>query len=148
MAGQPDQPITATIDDMTWLTGRWLGTHKTDVIEEQWSGPAGGAMMGMFRALADGALRFYELITLDADGEGVVCRFKHFDRNLVGWEEKEVPLTLDLVALTPERAVFLKRGEPRSWMTYRRDGPDGIAVFFENDKAAHAPDEEYRFARG
>jgi len=147
MAGRPDQPIPASIGDMGWLTGRWLGTHKTDVIEEQWSAPAGGAMMGMFRALADGTPRFYELITLDADGAGIVCRFKHFDRDMSGWEEKDAPLTLDLVAHEADQEVFLRRGA-RRWMTYRRDGADRIAVFFENEDEVHAPEEEYRFERG
>jgi len=145
MAGHLDQPISATIDDMTWLTGRWSGTRQADLIEEQWSAPAGGAMMGMFRALTDGAPRFYELITLDTHGTGLVCRFKHFGPTLDRWESR--PLTLDLVELNSQRAVFLMRGA-RRWMTYRRDGTDRIAVFFENEGDEHEPDEEYRFARG
>ena len=48
-------------------------------------------MIGMFRAIADGRPRFYELIALDADGEAVVCRFRHFNRDLTGWEEKDAP---------------------------------------------------------
>ncbi|MGH2489652.1 MAG: DUF6265 family protein, partial [Candidatus Limnocylindria bacterium] len=88
----------------------------------------------------------YELITLDAEGAGLVCRFKHFDRDLTGWEEKDAPLTLDLVELGAEGAVFLRRGA-RRWMTYRRDGADRMAVFFENADAAHDPEEEYRFER-
>lgn len=146
MAGHPDQPIPATIDEMTWLTGRWFGTYQADVIEEHWSGPAGGAMMGMFRALTDGAPRFYELITLDTEGAGLVCRYKHFGRDLTRRESR--PLTWDLVELTERDAVFLRRGKPLRRMTYRRDGPDRIAVFFEDEDVAHAPDEEYRFARG
>jgi Domain of unknown function (DUF6265) len=147
MAGQPDQPISAIIDEMTWLTGRWVGTHQADTIEENWSAPAGGAMMGMFRALRDGAPRFYELITLDAEGAGLVCRFKHFDRDLTSWEEKDAPLTLDLVGLRADGAVFLRRGS-RRWMTYGRDGADRITVFFQSEGETHDPEDEYRFARG
>jgi len=102
-------------------------------------------MMGMFRALTDGAPRFYELITLVGEGSGLVCRFKHFGPDLDPWES--APLTLDLVDLSSQRAVFLMRGA-RRWMTYRRDGADKITVFFENEGEAHNPQEEYRFARG
>lgn len=147
MAGQPDQPISATIDEMTWLTGRWVGTHQADTIEEQWSEPASGAMMGMFRARRDDAARFYELITLDAEGAGLVCRFKHFHRDLTSWEEEDAPLTLDLVELGAGGAVFLKRGA-RRWMTYRRDGVDRVTVFFESEGQTHDPEDEFRFARG
>lgn len=147
MAGQPDKPITASIEDMSWLTGRWAGAHQADAIEETWSAPASGAMMGMFRAIRNGTPRFYELITLDGEDAGLVCRFKHFDRDLTSWEEKDAPLTLDLVELGPSGAVFLRRGA-RRWMTYRREGAGRITVFFETEGETHDPEEEYRFERG
>lgn len=146
MASHPTGPTRAAITDMAWLTGRWAGAHRGDEIEEQWSGHAGGAMMGMFRAITDDQPRFYELITLDAEGEGLVCRFRHFDRDLTGWEEKDAPLTFDLVALTERDAVFLRRGV-RRWMTYRRPDPEHLIVFFENEDEDHDPDDEFRFAR-
>ena len=132
---------------MAWLAGRWIGTHGADVIEEQWSAPGGSAMMGMFRAISDGAPRFYELLTLDTHGAGLVFRFRHFDHDLVGWEERDAPLILDLVELTAAQAVFHRRGTER-WMTYRHSGADHLTVFFEEDGATHDPAEEYRFARG
>lgn len=145
--GHSTQPIPVTIEAMAWLSGRWIGSHGADTIEEQWSTVAGGGMMGMFRAITDGHPRFYELITLDGEGEGLVCRFKHFNRDLSGWEEKDEALTLDLVALTETDAVFLRRGAER-WMTYRRAAADRLVVFFENAEDGHDPDDEYRFDRG
>ena len=144
---RPVEPATPGIEILDWLIGRWVGTHGTDEIEEQWSPANGSSMMGMFRALRDGHPRFYELITMDQDGDGLVCRFKHFDRELVGWEEREDALTLDLVSWTTTEAVFLRRATRRR-MTYRHHPPDRLTVFFEEDGEAHDPDEEYRFERG
>jgi hypothetical protein len=145
--GHPTQPIQAEIESLAWVSGRWIGTHGTDTIEEQWSAVAGGGMVGMFRAITDGHPRFYELITFDREGDGLVCRFKHFNRDLSGWEEKDEALTLDLVALTQTDAVFLRRGTER-WMTYRRAATDRLVVFFEEADGGHDPDGEYRFERG
>lgn len=145
--GYPTQPIRADIQALAWVSGRWVGSHGADTIEEQWSAAAGGGMMGMFRAITDGHPRFYELITFDREGEGLVCRFKHFNRDLSGWEEKDEALTLDLVALTETDAVFLRRGAERR-MTYRRAAADRLVVFFENAEDGHDPDDEYRFDRG
>ncbi|HEV7200867.1 MAG TPA: DUF6265 family protein [Candidatus Limnocylindria bacterium] len=145
--GYPTQPIRADIQALAWVSGRWVGSHGADTIEEQWSAAAGGGMMGMFRAITDSHPRFYELITFDPEGEGLVCRFKHFNRDLSGWEEKDEALTLDLVALTETDAVFLRRGAER-WMTYRRAAADRLVVFFENAEDGHDPDDEYRFDRG
>jgi uncharacterized protein DUF6265 len=143
----PTDPISAGIDAFAWLTGRWAGHHGTDEIEEQWSGAAGGGMIGMFRAISNGRPRFYELIALDVEGDRLVCRFRHFNRDLTGWEEKDAPLELDLVALAERDAVFLRRGKER-WMTYRREPDDRLTVFFEGPDGPHDPDDEYRFARG
>jgi hypothetical protein len=147
VAGRPAEPIRADIRSLAWLTGRWTGTHGPDEIEETWGPEAGGGMMGMFRAVTDGHPRFYELITVDAEGEGLVCRFRHFDRDLTAWEERDAPLVLDLVGLTAREAVFRRRGMMR-WMTYRRGDPDGLVVFFEDEAGGHDPEDEYRFVRG
>ena len=41
----------ATLADMSWLTGHWTGTALGGFVEEIWSEPRGGAMMGMFTGL-------------------------------------------------------------------------------------------------
>ena len=146
MSAYPVDPIRATIEDLAWLPGRWTGSHGVDWIEERWSDPAGGAMLGAFRAVTGGHPRFYELLALDSEGNGLVFRFRHFDHDLVGWEERTEPLVWDLVALTATDAVFLRRGV-RKWMTYRHDPPDHLAVFFEDEGESHDPSEEYRFDR-
>ncbi len=142
----PSDPIQATIEDLAWISGRWVGTHGSDEIEETWGQVMGGGMMGMFRAIGAGHPRFYELITMDVEGDGLVCRFRHFNRDMTGWEEKDAPLELDLVSVREGDALFLRRGKER-WMTYRLEGPDRLIVFFEAEGQAHDPDDEYRFAR-
>ena len=145
--GRSEHPIRATVGDLAaWLAGRWVGDHDEDWIEETWVPAQGTGMLGMFRAVRGSEPRFYELITLDAEGDGLVCRFRHFDRQMVGWEERDDPLVLDLVGLTAGEATFLRRGM-RRWMTYRHDPPDRLTVFFESEDETHDPDEEYRFGR-
>lgn len=142
----PDVPVPATAADLAWLPGRWVGVHGEDAIEETWGPAIGSGMLGMFRAIRGDEPRFYELISMDAEGDRVVCRFRRFDRDLVGWEERTDPLVLDLVALAEGEATFLRRGM-RRWMTYRHAPPDRLTVFFEGEDDAHDPEEEYRFAR-
>jgi hypothetical protein len=143
----PTQPIAAAIESLGWIVGRWEGQQGTDWFEEWWSEPAGGTMVGMFRLLRDGAPRFYELLTVEPEGDGLVWRIKHFGRGLVGWEEKDAPVTLDLVRLDGSEAVFLKRGDPR-WMVYRLEpATDELVAYFESADAPHTPDDEFRYGR-
>ncbi|MFY0605653.1 MAG: hypothetical protein JXR10_03000 [Cyclobacteriaceae bacterium] len=73
--------------DNSWLTGTWQGEGFGGVMEEVWSAPdASGTMMGMFRHFdGDGNINFYEFWVLDSAG----MKLKHFNPDMVGWEEKE-----------------------------------------------------------
>ncbi|HET6381407.1 MAG TPA: DUF6265 family protein [candidate division Zixibacteria bacterium] len=84
----PTQPIAATADDLAWLTGRWLGGDGADRLEEVWIAPHAGTLPGMFRWHRNGQPRFYELMSVEPEGSGLVCRIKHFDPGLRGWQEK------------------------------------------------------------
>ena len=144
----PSAPIAATTDGLAWLVGRWVGGRDADRIEEWWSDAYGGMMLGMFRWHQDGKPRFYELLTMEPDGGQLVCRIKHFAPGLVGWEEKDEAVTLDLVALRDGEAIFRKRDEER-WMVYQAQPQTGeLLVWFETVAKPHEPGDEFRYARG
>ncbi len=102
--------------DLRWLAGSWLGRNGADAVEEDWSLPGGDTLVGMFRWVRDGRVRFYELIAIEHDGGRVLTRIEHFDPGLVGWEE----------------AYFLEvagSADPR-WAVYRREGADRLVSYF------------------
>lgn len=89
----------ATLADMRWLTGHWTGRGLGGFVEEIWSEPRGGAMMGMFRLVKDGEAVFYELLhVVETDGT-LAIRLKHFNRDLTGWEEKAQVREFRLLAI-------------------------------------------------
>jgi hypothetical protein len=144
----PTKPIDAAADDVSWMAGRWVGEHDGDRIEEWWSEPHAGMMLGMFRWHRDGEPRFYELMSMEPNEARVVFRIKHFAPGLVGWEEKEEAVTFDLVQLTAGEATFLKRGEER-WMVYQRQSSSGeLLAWFETESEPYVPGEEFRYKRG
>ena len=144
----PTEPIDATVDEVSWMAGRWVGEHDADRIEEWWSEPHAGMMLGMFRWHRDGEPRFYELMSMEPDGRHLVFRIKHFAPGLVGWEEKDAAVTLDLVQVTDGEAAFLKRGEER-WMVYQRQADSGeLFAWFETAAQPYTPGDEFRYARG
>ena len=70
--------ISVSASDLSWLSGAWYGQVGDDLIEEHWSGPAADTLMGMFRWIHDGQVRFYELLTNEPDGDQLLMRIKHF----------------------------------------------------------------------
>jgi len=143
----PTVPIAAPIEALDWIAGRWAGERGSDRFEEWWSEPDGGTMVGMFRWLHEDAPRFYELLTVEPEGGGLVWRIKHFNPGLVGWEERDAAVTLDLVELQKGEATFLMRGSER-WMVYRLEpATDELVAYFESANEPHADEDEFRYAR-
>jgi hypothetical protein len=67
----PAPPIARSLDDFAWLAGCWSGGSGSRQVEEHWMAPKGGAMLGMGRTIANGALREYEFLVLRIDGSDV-----------------------------------------------------------------------------
>ena len=133
----PAQPSLAsvTVADFSWLAGTWQGEVEGDFVEEQWSAPAGGVLMGMFRWVQggkDGKLALYELLSLEPGAEGPILWLRHFGLRLVGREDKEGAIAFHLTAYKPNEATFDNR-DPKNplRLIYRREGADRLVAVLE-----------------
>ncbi len=119
-AATPQAPApaapSARVEDMAWLAGHWRGEGLGGQVEEFWTEPQAGQMIGLFRLVKDGKLVFSEHMALGVDASGaLVMKVKHFSPEFVGWEDKEGAV----------RFVFeeVKPGFARSKaLTIQRDG--------------------------
>lgn len=128
-AAQP----TATIDDLSWLAGRWTGTGLGGTAEDVIAPASGGQMMGMFRhSKADGSVNFYEFYLFAEKDESLTVRLKHFSPMLASWEEKEVFVEFPLVAIEEKAAYF-------DGLTYllEEGGRMTVGVRIEEDQVAY-----------
>jgi hypothetical protein len=57
------------IDRVAWLQGCWEMTSGNRVVEEAWTRPRGGIMLGVGRTTRDGTLVEYETVLLRQDGD-------------------------------------------------------------------------------
>jgi hypothetical protein len=139
-------PVPATLADVAFVAGHWVGGDPGDLSEEVWSAPEGDSMVGMWRYVAKGRTRIYEILTLTAEGPNVVLRIRHFDPKLVAREEKGKAVELPLVAKGPREAVFEGpeydvKGTVR--LTYRRSDDDTLTGVLEKEGTK----QEFRFRR-
>lgn len=119
--GAPGTP--AQVEDMAWLEGHWLGEALGGTVEEIWSPPLAGAMMGMFRLVKDDTTVFYELMTILEEDESLVLRLKHFNGgDLSAWEEKERTVDFPLVAIADGAFRF-------DGLSFHPEGNDRLIVF-------------------
>lgn len=106
-------PPAATLEDLAWLAGSWRGEGLGGTVEEIWSAPSAGFMMGGFQLNREGKASFFEFLLISREAEGLVLRLKHFNPDFSGWEEKEDFVSFPLVKTEPNAAFF--RG-----LTYKR----------------------------
>jgi len=96
----------AKITDLAWLAGTWRGTGLGGMNEEQWSSPAGGTMMGMYRLLREGRVVFYELLTLGESGGSLLLTLRHFHPDLRGWEERDETVRMPFIKVEAGKYYF------------------------------------------
>jgi len=59
-----------TVDDLSWMSGRWLSEGDGRWTEEAWSAPRGEVMLGFSRSGRNETLREWEFIRIAPDAEG------------------------------------------------------------------------------
>jgi hypothetical protein len=134
-AGQKSPPARSA--DLDWLAGAWQGPAFNGQADEIWSAPQAGSLVGMYRLVVGGQVKFYELMAIEEAEGSLVLRIKHFNPGLQGWEEKDRAVEFPLVALEPGAAYF-------DGLTFRRISEDALDVHLR----VGAPDgstQEYVF---
>jgi hypothetical protein len=91
----PSPQKAATLEDFSWLAGRWEGklgplpAEKQMTAEQQWMAPRNGTMQGSFRLTDAEKTIVIELFTIRETPNGIEFYFRHFSPELMPWEEKE-----------------------------------------------------------
>ena len=109
-------PAVGSITDLSWITGTWRGEAFDGTIEEIWSAPESGAMMGMFRLINEDEISFYELMIIREIEDSLILQLKHFTHTLKGWEDKNHTVDFPLVKISDNKVefdsyIFEKKGE-------------------------------------
>ncbi len=113
--------IGKSVKDLTFLSGAWQGENGTDIFEEHWTMELQKNMTGMFRWLKGGEIFVYEIMAIVEREEHIHLLLRHFNKDFVGWEEKEKSLIFILAELTGTKALFIKADKPKDgWLMYER----------------------------
>ncbi len=140
--------IKADIEGLSFLEGRWVTEIQGDSLEEVWSSPAGGTIIGMFRWIKKGKVWLYESFAIAEGDGGITMWFRHFDAKFSCWEEKDKPLTFKLAHLTKNEALFEHVGEGDAWfIRYRLADENSLTVTLEGAKGSKRKKTEFQYKR-
>jgi hypothetical protein len=143
-----DRP-KASIVDLAWIIGVWNGTMSDEgQIQEVWSMPEGGTLMGMFQWLKNGQPYLFEFMLIEPRGEGVALILRHINPGSIAWEDKDAPLVMNLVQLSDKEAVFERQAETyTSWVGYRRASETQLTSYAESLKDGQRNRADFIFNR-
>lgn len=86
------------VNSRGFLSGCWAFSRGPLAVEEQWTKPAGGALLGLSRTMRDGRMVFHEYLRIEREGADVV----YTPQLSTGAR----PVAFKLVRLTKDEAVF------------------------------------------
>ena len=130
----------ASVEQIAWLAGSWVGEGFGGSVEETWNTPTGGTMIGTFKLSHGGEPSLYE-VELIAEEEGsLVWKVKHFNADFSGWEDKAEFVSFPLVKITDDAAYF-------DGLTLARDGEDGLKMFLTMTHEGQVGEESLTFKR-
>jgi len=72
VAAQERRAARAALADITWLAGNWSGRAGATELEEQWTKPAGGAMLAVSRTIKDSRMVAFEFLRIVERDGGLV----------------------------------------------------------------------------
>ena len=133
------------IQDLAFISGHWQGGVAGGLFYEEWSPPSADSMMGMFRYMEGGSVKFYEFMVIEATPAGPVLRLRHFDPGLAAWEEKDAALSLPVSGFTEKQVVF-SSADNSTRLTYRRSSPDMLTVILERNAGGHRGRQEFDYS--
>ncbi len=126
---------TAAINDLGWLSGAWKMEANGRLIEEHWTTPAGGAMLGVSRTIKGGKMVEFEFLRIE-QRDGTLA--------YVAQPQGRAPTEFRLESSTPNDVVFanLKHDFPQR-IRYRRNADGSVTARIEDASGKKGMDFNY-----
>ena len=110
---QEEAATSAPIDAARFLIGRWVGEGMGGEVEEVWSPPMGGQMVGHLIYAREGKPVFYEIMLIreapDAETPGALeFLVRHVNADFTAWEDKDEWLTFKAGSTGPGDLLTFK----------------------------------------
>jgi hypothetical protein len=90
----PSQP---TVAELGWLEGHWQGESNGVAMEEIWTSPEGGLIVGLHRDVFPSGRAFFEFLRIASTDEGIAFLASPMGRDATAFA---------LVSLVDQQAVF------------------------------------------
>ncbi|MDH3743690.1 MAG: DUF6265 family protein [Acidobacteriota bacterium] len=130
----------ASIDQLSWMEGLWVGGGgEAPQTEELWLTPRGGVMLGLHRDVGPGDRLFFEFLRIAETADGLVYFASPKGREATAF---------GMVEMAPGRVVFENPDHdfPQR-IGYRLEGEDTLVAWIEGEIEGEKAGSEWRWVR-
>lgn len=138
-AGVGAQEISPEMWKLGFISGCWKGDDKVQILEEQWTRPAGHSMLGVGRTIKDGKTVFYEFLQIREQSDGVFY---------IAQPNGEKPVSFKLVKVNDTQAIFenSQHDFPQR-IVYQKTIDGSLLAFIEGTEAGKTKRVEFSMRR-
>ena len=116
-AAQQTTSAAATIAQVEWIAGTWMGKLGTATIEERWTAPSGGSMLAISRTIRNNAMSEFEFLCIsERDGTLVYTAMPN----------AAAPTDFTLTRIDADSATFENPAHDFPKMIRYAKGPGGV----------------------
>jgi|GEM_PF-3275725 len=116
------QPIPATIDQLSWLTGGWKGKHDDFWAEELWSHPHEGTILGSYRRHSEQKVVLMDIINITQHDQTIKYFFRRIEDPLKPTDHYIAPAMFTLCHIAENECTFVHDDETHPyWIHYKRE---------------------------
>ena len=72
LSNRVEQGTKPALNDLAWMTGSWTGTSQGIEMEEHWTAPKGGSMIGIHRDVGKGRTLSFEFLRIEMQKDQIV----------------------------------------------------------------------------
>ena len=119
-----------TLEAAAFLVGRWTGSAFGERMEESWSAPTGGSMVGTFKLFSGDEAAMYEIMLLTVEDGTPSLKVRHFNADFTAWEDRKDFVDFRLVKYSENELHF----GGLSFYKRDRDHLDGYIVMRNGDE--------------
>ena len=128
-----------TLESVAWMKGCWQARGPSRIVEERWTAPVAGHMMGTGRTIRGDSLVEYEQIILRVQG-GALAYEAH--------PSGQTPATFTARAASDTMVVFENpQHDFPQRVGYRKAGADSLIAWVEGTMNGRTRRPEFRYAR-
>ena len=126
---------TPSIEKLSWISGCWQGRLGDAILEEHWTKPGGGSLLGISRTIRNGKTLSYEFMQIREENEGIFFIAQPQGGNKVPFR---------LIRLEEGEAAFEnKEHDFPQRVIYKRDSQDSLLPRIEGTENGKPRSQEF-----